>query len=54
MGSLGVRLDVMQQTTRVCPTCDGTGRTDGQTCQTCYGAGHEPADRDNEKPLYIS
>ena len=23
----------------VCPTCNGTGKVDGATCQTCAGSG---------------
>jgi DnaJ-class molecular chaperone len=37
-----------------CSDCGGIGQTNGQTCETCNGTGHEPLTRKNLKPLYIS
>jgi DnaJ-class molecular chaperone len=37
-----------------CENCGGTGSESGETCPVCHGTGHEPMDRQNKKPLYIS
>ena len=35
----GGRHSLQMQATEICPTCQGTGVTNGQTCPTCGGAG---------------
>jgi hypothetical protein len=41
--------DTDEQTTQVCPTCNGRGRThDGLTCRTCGGSGRIPIDNDDD------
>jgi len=38
----GVRRTLQLQVADICPTCNGSGVKDNQTCQTCGGAGQVP------------